>query len=269
MKRFIFSLMALIVLLSFTACSENDNPTDTSIYGYSLDQFIPKAQIATITDPTASDTLDFRALYAYEIEATDGFSPRDSENAGYDLTWDKFSQGYVVPADGNRTWFNDSTLPGAFKVRNTTLFRVYRKVTVADSTGIMKEVQLKGLPIFPIENWNGETEDAIKLSDLVAEFSGYVTVTLEASDGYTRGYTAEEIADGYYLLESEVTTFPTLNDGMTGGQKKFKKLAKIQMGSEVSSTNHTYLLADHEKADVTFNLPTDLSNYVRTELVDY
>ncbi|MDD3828471.1 MAG: hypothetical protein PHY79_21115, partial [Anaerolineae bacterium] len=63
MKRTVFIAVMLLALLIF-ACSEKDNnPTDTNIYGYSLDQFITKLTVRNLVDPGAADTTDFRALF--------------------------------------------------------------------------------------------------------------------------------------------------------------------------------------------------------------
>src|SRR5690554_5644691 len=108
-------LLALLLLIS--ACSENDNPTSVTITGYSLDQFVRQADVIAITDYEADPEEDFRDLYAYQIIAEDGWSPRNSSNAGYDLPWNVYRSGYLVPDDQNRTWFEDAEIPGAFRVK--------------------------------------------------------------------------------------------------------------------------------------------------------
>lgn len=270
MKRNIMFLLLVVLVLLF-ACSEKDNPTnvDNNTYGYSLDQFIPIPDIIAITDTTANEGTDFRGLYAYELVSSDGWSPRQSVNAGYDLSWESFKRGYLVPSDGNRTWFGVTTLPGAFKVRNTTNFNVYRKVDVVYSDSLSKLIELKGLQMHVINNWSNNPESAVKLSDILAGFSGYSSVKLEGIDGYNKTYTPDQIADGFYLLESEVTTFPSFNSQMEGGQKKFKKLARVIVLGATLNTAHAYLNAAHSDKDAVFAVPNSFSSFTRTVLENY
>lgn len=265
MTKAIFSLLLLSMLLMFTACSEKDNGTDPKIYGYILEQFVNKVAVNLITDPEPDEGDDFRGLYNYEIVASDGFSPRNSSNAGWDLKWEVLKTGYIVPDDNRRTWFNNSELPGAFRVKDATKFNLYRKVEVADTTGVGVYFELGGLTTHQIENWDGEQEASIKLSDLIAHFSNVTGVTLLAGDGYSKDYTLEQIQDGYYLLQSEVSTFPTFNDDMAGGLKKFKKLASVR----VNGTPGTITYLNAATPDLEIALPESFSAFERTELVDY
>lgn len=262
-------LMSVLLLLFIAACSEkDDNPNDTNVYGYKLEQFVTTAITNPLIDTAATATDDFRSLFAIEIVSADAnqWSPRLSSNAGYDLAWPTFKDGYIVPnpSSGNRTYFPYADLPGAFKVTNTGLFRLYRKVDLLSAAKDSVMVELRGLQPHCMDNWSGAPEDAIKLSDLLATYSGYASVTLIAVDGYSRDYTPEQIADGYYLLSSEVTTFPTLNDSMTSGQKKFKKLAKLRVSSEATNVNHQYLLADKQHANLEVPVPTSFTSYEAT-----
>ncbi|PKN79352.1 MAG: hypothetical protein CVU48_05560 [Candidatus Cloacimonetes bacterium HGW-Cloacimonetes-1] len=271
MKKTLFLFITILALLLLSACSEKDNnPLDTNIYGYSLDQFIDKAVVTDSLDTTAADSLDFRNLYNYEIvSATDGFSPRNSSYAGYDLGWNAFRNGYIVPSDGKRTWFSDASLPGAFRVRNTGTLRLYRKVEVSAGAKSTKTVELKGLTIHQITNWNSQMEDAIKLSDLVQGIAAYDSVKFVAFDNYTKYYSAAQIADGYYLLNSEVTTFPTLKGSMLNNMKKFRKLATVEAIGAPSAQAHSFALADSTKADVIFTVPDSFNGFTSTVLTDY
>jgi hypothetical protein len=88
----------LLLLLAFTACSEKDNPSEVKIFGYKLDQFINPDTVRIHIDPQADATIDFRSLFAYEIvSSTDGFSPRQSSYAGYELALGNFFARYYVP----------------------------------------------------------------------------------------------------------------------------------------------------------------------------
>ncbi|HQQ67786.1 MAG TPA: hypothetical protein PLX77_03050 [Candidatus Cloacimonadota bacterium] len=265
MKKAIFSLLLLGMLLAFTACSENDNGTDPKIYGYILEQFVGKEAVNLITDPEPEEGDDFRGLYNYEIVASDGFSPRNSSNAGWDLKWDVLKTGYIVPDDNRRTWFDNADIPGAFRVKDATKINLYRKVEIADTTGVGVYFELGGMTTHQIENWNGEQEPAIKLADLIAHFTDITGVTLLAADGQTMDYTLEQIQDGYYLLESEKTTFPSFNDEMNGLQKKFKKLATIRVNGTAGTV--TYLNANTPDLEIT--LPEGFAGYTATELIDY
>lgn len=254
------------LLLALAACSENDNPTGDPILGYKLDQFISADSVQNAVDPGAEEPADLRSLFACEIvSGEDGFSPRASSYAGYDLPWETFAAGYLVPSDSYRTWFPDAGLPGAFKVRDTGLFRLYRKVDVNCGTG-SKLVELRGLSLYPTENWNGAEEDAIRLADLLQGIAAYDSVRFEAADGYAKTYVPSQINEGYYLLDSEVTTFPALNDDLPGSVKKFKKLASLQVYG-ASEQVFSFDLAPLEEADFVFTVPSDLGAYESTELL--
>jgi hypothetical protein len=272
MKKLSIVFLALLALLVFACSEKDDNPTDTNIYGYQLDQFISKTAVRDLVDATQPDSIDYRSLFAYEIVSADedAWSPRQSTStgAGVDLPWATFKQGFYVPSDSKKTWFPPALgLPGAFKVRNAGNFKLYRKVDVV-SGNVSKIAELKGLQVYSINNWDNTMEDAVKLSDLLQGIAVYDTVRFTAVDGYSRDYTPEQIADGYYLLTSEVTTFPTLNGSMTGGQKKFKKLATVEALS-AAAQSFTFPLAVHDNANISFPVPTDLSGYDRTVMTDY
>lgn len=264
MQKAALVICAALMLLAF-ACSENDDPTDTDILGYSLDQFVSSAAVHDSVDASADAELDFRGLFSYEIvSSADGFSPRASVNAGYDLPWDTFQQGYYVPQDNNRTWFPNSNLPGAFKVNQAGFFRLYRTVKVDNGIRGEKNVELRGLTTHTIPNWNSVDEEAIRIADLLQGIAAYDSVQFTASDGYTRVYVPEHVNDGYYLLSSEVTTFPNYNASMTGGQKKFKKLAAITVYGATGDTGHTFALALQNKADMIFTIPASMTGYTST-----
>lgn len=270
MKKISVILIAILTLFMFACSEKDDNPTEVNVYGYKLDQFIFNTVLRDLIDPNASDTLNFRNLFAYEIIASDGFSPRNSSYAGYDLTWDFFKEGFIVPSDNNRTWFpSELDLPGAFKVKNTTKFNLYRKVDV-NSAGKTNTVELKGLTIHSIQNWNSVNEDAIKLSDLIQgiTLSDSSNIRLISIDGYSKDYTPEQIAVGYYLMDSEVTTFTTLNELLPGSLKKFKKLASIEVTNSTEQDN-SFANAPHDKKDITITVPESFSGYDSTILTDY
>lgn len=264
MKRITSILLILVLALLVFACSEkDDDPTDVKVWGYQLDQFITKAAVAAITDG-AADTLDLRDLYAYEIVAEDGWSPRQSVNAGYDLAWENFSPHYIVPSDGNRIWLTDPKLPSAFKVRDTAEFRLYRKIRI-DTGRAIKDVELGGLTIHQIPNWDGITEDAVKLSELLAGVASYDSLSVVCFDGYGEGkyYQAEAVNDGYYLLNTERTIFPTAS--IPNNMKKMKKVAYLRVFG-ATMNDHVYSNADRTKADLVVTRPASFESYIRTEM---
>ncbi len=265
MKKLTYLTLLLALLLGLAACSEDDPPTGEDVLGYKLDQFIDAATVRAAVDPAAEEDEDFRTLFAYQIvSGEDGYSPRDSDNAGYDLPWETFAGGFFVPSDDHRTWFPYVSLPGAFKVRDTSLFRLYRKVDVSTGVSGSKLAELGALPTYQIMNWSNAQEEAVKLSDLLQGIAAYDSLTLFAPDGYSKTYSPELIADGYYFLGSEVTTFPTYNNDLPGSVKKFKKLARVEVYGSATAQNHNFGLTPVEQADLVFTVPTDLSGFTST-----
>lgn len=270
MKRLSVILLLLIALF-LVACSEkDDNPTDTNIYGYQLNQFVPAAEVRMLVTGANTDTLDYRELFAYEIVSADAdaWSPRLSQFAGYDLEWNILKAGFFVPSDNRKTWFPASlNLPNAFKVKNTGTLKLYRKVDIVTNRS-SKMAELKSLTPYTLNNWLGTDESAIKVADLLQGIATYDTVRFVAIDGYAKEYTAAQAMDAYYFLGSETTTFPTYNDTMTNSQKKFKKLMRIEV-LNASEQTHTFELTSHDNASLSFTVPTSMEGYDSTILTDY
>ncbi len=271
MKKLLF-IMVLIISLLLISCSEkDDNPTDVNVYGYKLDQFITQATVNQLITSDTTDENDYRYLFAYEIVSDDAepWSPRQSSNTSSDLKWESFKEGFYIPSDNKKTWFADPSLPNAFKVKNAKTFKLYRKVDIV-TTRSSKHAELHSLTKHTVNNWNStpQPEEAIKLSDLLTGIASYTSVKLVAGDGYSVEYTPEQIADGYYLLTSEVTTFPNLNSTMTGSQKKFKRLARLEV-TTTDEQDHIFGYADQATANTSFTIPNDLSAYTKTVMVDY
>ena len=262
MKRTITVLVSLILMMLLFACSEkDDNPTDVNVYGYRLGQFVNQATIAALVD-SAADSLDLRDLFAYEIIASDGWSPRQSVNAGYDLNWTLLNDCFLVPSDNNRVWHFNAELPSAYKVRDVLEFRAYRKIDVDTGRG-KQMVELKGLQIQQIENWDGNLEDAVKLSDLLQGVSAYDSLSIVCYDGYgsDKYYQAEAVNLGYYLLESERTIFPGAN--IPNNQKKMKKVESIQLYGAVPA-EHSFANAERTTADLIIPRPTSMTGFEST-----
>ncbi len=271
MKKLLIILSAIILLAVLIGCSEkDDNITDIQTQGYKLDQFINQAIVTDSLDAAAPDTLDFRGLFAYEIvSGEDGFSPRMSSYAGYDLNWETFKNGYLVPSENNRTWFADTSLPGAFRVRNTGYFRMYRKIDVIAPDNSTKMIELKGLALYTINNWDGNPEEAIKLSDLVQGIASYDSVCIVCSDdfGLGRYYTQAAIDDGYYLLTTERTIFPTVS--LPSNMQKLKKVSYLKVYGTEAAQSFTFELTPTADADMIFTVPENLTGYSLTTIPGY
>jgi hypothetical protein len=271
MKQLLYICFTSIIILAVFGCSEKDNnPTDVQVYGYKLEQFINQSLVADLVDAEVADTSEFRGLFAYEIVSTeDGFSPRMSSYAGYDLPWETFKEGYLVPSDNNKTWFADVNLPGAFRVRNAGIFRLYRKIDVVAPDNSSKLVELGGLPVYTVDNWDGNPEEAIKLSDLIQGYAAYDSISIVCYDDYGIGkyYQPEAVEDGYYLLTTERTIFPTAS--LPTNQKKMKKVSYIQVFGSTSEQSHEFDLTPSDFANLIFTVPADLSGYAETPLPDY
>ncbi|HNX01590.1 MAG TPA: hypothetical protein PLE74_07455 [Candidatus Cloacimonadota bacterium] len=271
MRKVLLLAVSIAILFVLFGCSEKDkNPT--KVYGYQLGQFISKS---AVYDSTAhwslADSTDMRGLYAYEIVSADSnhWSPRESSNAGYDLSWNLFKNGFYMASDvDQKSWFPNTNLPGAFKVKRVGFFRLYRKVDVIAPDGTSKMVELKGLQTYQIDNWNtpATPETAIKLSDLVQGIAVYDSLHLVAVDNFTKTYTPAQINEGYYLLNSEITTFPAINNQLSGGLKKFKDLAYIEVFGASAPQTQTFTNAPHNTADMIILLPSSMNGYTATDV---
>lgn len=274
MKKLLLLTFTLAALFIMFGCSEKDNDP-TKVYGYKLDQFISKSAVFDSTTHSSNmpDSTEFRSLYAYEIVSADSdhWSPRQSTNAGYDLPWNIFKDGFYMASDADhKSWFPNTNLPGAFKVKRVGFFRLYRKVDVTAPDGSSKMVELNGLQTYQIDNWNTPViqEAAVKLSDLIDGIAVYDSLHLVAVDNFTKNYTPAQISEGYYLLNSEITTFPAINSSLSGGLRKFRNLAYIEVFGASSAQNHTFLNAPQETADMIFLLPSNLDGYTATDVTD-
>ncbi len=269
MNKLLLIIVLFISILLISCSEKDDTPTDVNIYGYKLDQFISSTSVRQLVTSDTTDVNDYRYLFAYEIVSNDAvpWSPRQSPNTSFDLKWEDFKDGFYIPSDNKKTWFSNTAIPNAFKVKNAKTFRLYRKVDVV-TTRSSKHAELHSLTKHTINNWNNSPEEAVKLSDLLTGIDSYTGVKLVAGDGYSMSYTPEQIADAYYLLSSEITTFPNFNSTMTGSQKKFKRLAKLEV-TTTNEQNHTFGYAEQATSNISFTIPNDLSGYTRTIMVDY
>lgn len=264
-------LLVISILLLTIGCSEkdNNNPTAVHVWAYSLDQFISRTAVYDSINATEADTSDFRILYNYQIVSNaDGFSPRDAHStAGYDINWSKFKQGFFVPENGNKTWFPNDMLPGAFKVSDTGLFKLYRKIDVNAGNKGAASIELRKLQTYPIVNSQSVSEDAIKLSDLLNGIAAYDSVQIVCFDGFgsDKIYYPDDINAGYYLLNSEKTTFPNHSFPQTG-MGSLKKVSYITVYGATTAPAAEYILADEDKADMIFTMPAGLNNFETTDI---
>ncbi|MBM4399307.1 MAG: hypothetical protein FJ041_03120 [Candidatus Cloacimonetes bacterium] len=273
MKKPHLLLVAILIMTIFFGCSEKDkkNPVVPMIIGYLLEQFISQAAVHDILDVTAPDSADFRKLYAYQIISsdTDAWSPRLSSQAGYDLAWEKFKAGYLVPSDDFQTWFADPALPNAFNVKRVGVVKMYRKIDIIAPDNSIKHVELKGLTIHQVPNWDSIDEDAIKLSDLLTGITAYDSVAIVCYDDYgiDKIYHPDAINDGFYLLETERTIFPTAT--IANNMKKMKKVAYLKVYGPSASQNHSFGNASESNADLSIPIPSNLNDYTGTEIIGY
>jgi len=180
MTKNYFLLAIIAMLLLFTACSESDKSTSTTVEyeailadsadfvfeipadltgftsqdvdyvgatvtGYPLAQFIPIDQITPSHDPDVIG--DVRDFYQYEIVSSDAdgnYSPRNSSNNLIgDLTFTQFSSGYLLPSEDGRTYFPSAEIVGAFRVKKATYIKLYYKVDVKKADGEIIPIEVR------------------------------------------------------------------------------------------------------------------------------
>jgi hypothetical protein len=104
----------------------------------------------------------------------------------------------------------------------------------------------------------------------VTGIASYDSVSIICFDDYGVGkyYHPDDINDGYYLLETERTIFPTA--ALPNNQKKMKKVSYLRVYGAANVT-HTYdfELAPQESANMIFTVPASLEGFEETVLPDY
>ena len=263
--------IGVIILFTFTACdenvneNENDDPippafaevldieftipdtTELSNYtseqvdynglmvtGYSLDQFVNMDSVNAYID---EDDFDGRKLFAIEIVSSDedgNWTPRD--NGYYDLSWDDYITGYLLPSEKGRIFFEDESIPSGHNVKWAYYLRLYRKIDVV----IDANVTLFETGAFETEDiyhqagdGNFYTDPGFPLSNLVSNYVTddpdnyeYQLINLEESDD-TIIVTWDDIELGYWLTTQDKAVF--LNDDGTEFLSSFKKLSSINL----------------------------------------
>lgn len=267
MKKHLLIGLALLLLL-LSACSEKDDNTSTnpntpnppamattadsvvtmpaedtvfadslifnvdyngeSTQAVSLTNFVTKEMTDALVDNTNDD--ETQKLFAYHLIASDNFTPRDRGYA--DLTWEKFKTGVLLPQKSFRSYFASDSIETAFDVKHLLTVKMYRAVQVIKADGSMALFEMNTLTPHQVANYDSLMENAVKLQDFISEF---VTATPAEYDyifsdntGYTKTFTWEQVQDGYWLMDSKKTIFPSYPD-MPNSQKKFKKLMSITL----------------------------------------
>ena len=252
-----FFFLGVIILFTFTACddgpsgNENENPippsfaevldieftipdstelvnytsepvdyNDLIVTGYSLDQFVDMDSVNAYID---EDGFDGRKLFAIEIVSSDedgNWTPRD--NGYYDLSWDDFMTGYLLPDEKGRTYFADENIPSGYNVKWAYYLRLYRKIDVVlDANIIIFETGVfTPHEITYTKDEETYTVNAIKLENFISD---YVTQDPQnfqyfftAADGWVNDdsnniFSWDTIQNGYWLPEQNKAVFLDTN----------------------------------------------------------
>jgi hypothetical protein len=263
-KNTIMSILISILLIASFGCSkDSSNPvTDNSMKAYELSQFYPLENvIPLISHSSVEDNVDYRNLFAINISAADGFSPR---NRGYkDLPWSDFTAGYYIPELEQKTYFEDLTAQGikAYNVKTATNFELYRAFKLVKPDQSIAVCELSGYNSVQIENYEGNQENSIKLSDIIptSEITQLDSVQFIAVDGYHKTYSPDEFNDCYWLLNSQKTMFP--NTDLDGSKKKFKYLEKVIVYGTQVSVEEPFVCNFSDTHDANFTIPENLDSY--------
>jgi hypothetical protein len=266
MKKSLLYLLFTVIFLLVSACSENDtgNSTEPEItYAYALDQFVPYLAVQDLVIHDPADSIDCRYLLYFLPVATDGFSPRS--HSYDDMDYANFAQGFYIPFLNNRLKFPQFEAIGinAYNVKFMDKVYVFRgiKSIINDTLSVLYE--LNSMDSQMVENYEGIPESAIPLSSFVPEHVTELdSVAFYAVDDYMKIYYPEEIAAGFWLIETQRTIFPGLD--LPNSKKKFKWLKSLEFfGSyqEIPDFENAYLAAETQ-ADWSFAFPDDLSDYI-------
>ncbi len=262
-------IMGIIVLITFTACddntieNENEDPNPPSlatvvdieftipdstglsnyiseeidyngamVTAYVVDQFVDIDFVNAYID---EDGFDGRELFAVEIVSSDvdgNFSPRIQ--GYYDLSWDDFITGFLLPTEMGRIYFPDDNIPTGYNVRWATYLRLYRKFDVVlDANVIIFETgAFETLDVYhQAGNGNFYTDPGFALTGLVSD---YVTENPEnyeynftSPDDETAVFTWEDIQSAYWLTTQNKAVF--LNEDGTEFYSSFKYLSRIEL----------------------------------------
>ncbi|MCD6177594.1 MAG: hypothetical protein J7K29_07135 [Candidatus Cloacimonetes bacterium] len=213
-----FTIPDSIELINYT--SEQVNYNGLMVTGYSLDQFVDMDSVNAYID---EDEFDGRKLFAIEIVSSDedgNWTPRD--NGYYDLSWEDFITGYLLPDEKGRTYFADENIPSGHKVKWAYYLRLYRKINVVlDANIIIFETgAFTPHEITYTKDEETYTVNAIKLENFISD---YVTQNPQnfqylftAADGWVNDdsnniFSWDTIQNGYWLPEQNKAVFLDTN----------------------------------------------------------
>jgi hypothetical protein len=213
------------------------------------------------------DTLDWRELFYFWPMATDGFSSR---TRGYDdLSWQDFVQGFYIPEDNNKVFFPqfEALNIGAYNVKFMDKVYVSRGIRSIINDTLSVVFELNAMTTEMIENYDDVMEAAIPLTSFMPEHvTAMDSVAFIAMDGYSKTYTPDQFSDGYWLVDSQKTIFPTEGDNMSGSLKKFKLIQSMEFFGQWQNIEEfeNPAWAGTEDTDWYFSFPEDLSDYEGT-----
>ena len=176
--------------------------------------------------------IDNPGLYYYEIVGQpNNWSPRDSSNGGYDLSWSIFNLGYLLPSKDYRTYFEDPDLPSAFNVKSASNINLYRTIIVVKPDGEEVPFEINILEVIDIEHHLDGMRTAYRLKDLI---TSYITTTPEnyeyvftAVDGFMGrdNFFWWDMQKGVYIIETGRTYFGDTYENWTN----FRNLERISL----------------------------------------
>ncbi|MCF7920310.1 MAG: hypothetical protein K9N06_10410 [Candidatus Cloacimonetes bacterium] len=265
-KIMLFVFLAIVTLMMVISCSENDNNNNIPdiIYAYALEQFVPMDALSDLIVHDEGDTTEFRDLFYFWPLATDGFSAR---TRGYDdLDWQNWVQGYYIPEIDNKVFFPqfEPLNIGAYNVKYLDMVYVSRGVRSIINDTLSVVYELNAMETQQVENYDLVMEDAIPLNSFVPPHVTVIdSVVFTAVDGYTKTYTPVQFADGYWLVSSQKTIFPTEGANMSGSLKKFKLLKSMEFFGQWQNVEdfENPAWAGTDEADWSFSFPVDLSAF--------
>jgi hypothetical protein len=274
-KIMLFLFLGLFSLLLVTACSDDGDDTDPDNWlAYSLDQFVPLETAADLIVHEDDDTLEYRDLFYFWSVAEDGYSARSNSSSSYDdLGWQDWVQGSYIPDWDSRVYFPQyfALDIGAYNTKYMDLGTVYVyrgiRSIICDTLSVVYE--LNAMATEQVTNYDSILEDAIPLTSFIPPHITVIdSVVFEAppeEDGYvySKTYTPEQFADGYWLVDSQRTIFPNEGANMSNSMKKFKFLKSIQFFGQWHNVENfeNPAWADSTEADWIFTFPEDLSSY--------
>ena len=233
LKMFIV-IAVIIAALFLVACEEKDSKPSNPILPPALsnnpdrvvsllpESGVPDSIVVTIDyqgNPVNAVPLPYfimdvenSGMYYYEIVAPD-FSPRDSSNGGYDLSYNIFSSGYLLPSIDYRTYFENPDLPSAFNVKNASILNLYRTIVIVKPDGEEVPFEINILGVMDIVHHADGPRTAYRLKDLI---TNYITTTPEnyeylftGVDGFIsrENFTWADLQIGVFIIETGRTYF--------------------------------------------------------------